>query len=113
MPEQRVWTPQQRLAEFYRRLRAAPRMATAADAFRVLCETLDQVEEELSGVPKQSPPPLATLSDGRMYCPLEDHIQRRDDGSIFATTRGHQIEVQADGTICIVNRFDHSVEFQS
>ena len=113
MPESTKWSSQQRLAEVYRRLSVAPRVNSAEDALRMVCVTLEQVEDELSGLPKQTPPPSFNQSDGRMYCPLEDHIQRRDDGSIMAITRGHRIEIGANGTIRILNRFENSVEFET
>jgi len=100
-----------RLAEFYRRLALLPLAPSAKSALDQLCATLDAVEDELSGVVKQSPPPFR-VSDGRMYCPSEDHVVRRPDGSILAMARGHRIEIGANGSIRIVNKATLRVEFE-
>ena len=100
-----------RLAEFYRRLALLPLAPSAEAALDQLCATLDAVEDELSGVVKQSPAPFR-VSDGRMYCPSEDHIVRQPDGSILAMTRGHRIDIGASGKIRIVNKVTLQVEFE-
>jgi len=100
----------QRLGELYRRLRQLPRTGSAEAALQLLCCTLEQVEDEFSGVAKQSPPPPPDVFDGRMYCPGEDHILRRADGSILALTRGHRIEIAADGRLRIVNKVTLQIE---
>ena len=82
-----------RLGEFYRRLGLLPRTKSAEEALRQICQTLDEVEDELSGVVKKATPPPLGTSDGRMYCPAEDHIIRGSDGSILALTRGHEVEI--------------------
>ena len=51
-------TMRKRLGEFYRRLAALPRAASAAEALEQICRTLDQVEDDLSGIPRASPPPV-------------------------------------------------------
>ena len=104
--------PHERLAEFYRRLRERPQAGSAAAAFLQLCETLDQVEDELSGIVKQVPVPPISSPDGRMYCPTEDHILRRSDGSLMALTRGHRIEISASGAERIINKVTQLVEFE-
>jgi len=67
------------------------------EALKQICTVLDEVEDAYSGVPKQDPPPPPDMPDGRMYPPQADHIHRRSDGSIGATTRGHVIEITAGG----------------
>jgi len=47
-----------------------------------------------------------------MYGPLEDHVLRRADGTIFALTRGHRIEIEANGTLRIINKVKGIVEFE-
>ena len=101
-----------RLIEFYRRLRELPQRDSARAAFQQICETLDRVEDEWSGIPKLIPiPPLASL-DGRMYCPVDDHILSRADGSLLAMTRGHRIEIAANGAERIINKATQVVEFE-
>jgi hypothetical protein len=102
----------ERLNEVYRRLRLSSKAESADAAFRQLCETLENVEDELSGVAKKSPPPPLGVEDGRMYCPLDDHVLRRADGSILALTRSHRVEIAADGGMRIVNKVTGRVEFE-
>jgi hypothetical protein len=102
----------ERLDEFYRRLLALPRADSAEDALRQMCAVLERVEDEMSGIPKQSPPPWPSHPDGRMYCPLDDFIERRDDGSIFAMTRGHRIEIDNNGSVRIISKITGQVEFE-
>jgi len=102
---------QARLAEFYNRLRNAPRARNAQEALDQIRRTLDQVEDDLSGIPKKDPPPPPNQSDGRMYPPLDDFVVRNPDGSISARTRGHRIHCGADGSITITNIRTNEVEF--
>ena len=94
----------QRLTEYFRRLSDAPPASSAAEALTLVCDLLDQVEDELSGILKQDPPPSPGMSDGRIYPPLADYIKLHPDGSLTARSRSHNIEIGADGTITIVNR---------
>ena len=94
---------QQRLAEFYRRLRAQGPASSADDALARIRRTLDEVEDEMSGVTKQCPPPGPGMSDGRMYPPLDDFVKRLPDGRIIARSRGHRIEIGPDGETRIIN----------
>jgi hypothetical protein len=101
-----------RLLEFYRRLWHLPAAKNADEALRQVYRTLDEVEDDLSGVVKKAPPPPPGMPDGRMYCPSEDHILRRPDGSILALTRGHRVEIGADGGTRVVNKLMMEVEFE-
>ena len=103
----------ERLDELYRRLKALPRASSAEDALRQLNHELEQVEDEMSGIPKQSPPPSPLTSGSRMYPPLEDFIERRDDGSILAITRGHRIEIGTDGSLRIISKITGEVECET
>ena len=101
-----------RIDEFYRRLRLLPRATSGEMALQQLCQTLEQVEDDLSGIEKKSPSPPPNNPDGRMYCPQEDHIIRHSDGSILALTRGPRLEIAADGAVRIVNKVTLQLEFE-
>ncbi len=100
----------QRLQEYFRRLTDAPPADSADEALSLVCDLLDQVEDELSGIPKQDPSPAPNMSDGRMYPPLADYVNRHPGGSLTARSRAHTIEIGADGTITIINRRSKNVE---
>lgn len=104
-----VTTMNDRLHEVYRRVAALPNPGTAQGSLDQFCHVLDQVEDEMSGVPKQTPPP--PTGDGRMYCPLPDRTRYLSDGGIETTTTGHVVHVSADGAIMITNRRSGEVEF--
>jgi len=104
-------TPGDRLAEYYRRLAVLPPAKTAVEALHQIRQTLEEVEDELSGIPKQSPPPPLDKPDGRMYPPLDDFTQQLPDGGLEARTRGHVIALEAGGRITIQNKKSGAVEF--
>src|SRR5438105_1177265 len=93
----------ERLREFYRRLAAAPAVRTADEALALMSQTLDEVEDDLSGIPKRTPPPPKGTSDGRMYPPQPDSILRTPDGGMTFRTRGHRVVIGADGSITIAD----------
>ena len=101
-----------RLAEYYRRLGEARRARSAEEGLRQVSEILDQVENDLSGIPKKNPPPPPKQSDGRMYPPLDDYVTRHPDGRITARTKGHNIELGRNGRITIRNRRTGNIEFK-
>ena len=105
-------TLRQRLHELYRRLSSTSKASSSEAALRELGELLDHVENEFSGVPQPAKSPAPSEGDGRMYRPLEDHIVRHRDGSILALTRGHRIEIAADGSLRVVNKMTGQVEFE-
>jgi hypothetical protein len=100
----------ERLEEFIRRLGNSPRAKSADEALEQISATLEEVEDELSGIPKKSPPPPPNMPDGRMYPPLADFTIRHADGRVTAQTRGHIIEVGADGGIAIKNKRTGAVD---
>jgi hypothetical protein len=100
------------LAEFYARLSQLPPAGSADEALRQLADTLDAVEDAFSGVPKKMPPPPPNMPDGRMYPPLPDFTTHHPDGSITARTRGHVIEIGADGRLTIKNKRTGAVELE-
>jgi hypothetical protein len=95
-------TPPQRLDEVYRRLGELPPATSAEEALDNLARTLEEVEDEHSGVPKNPNPGLAF--DGRMYPPREDFIDHLPDGGLIATTKGNVIYAAPDGDLRIVSR---------
>jgi hypothetical protein len=95
---------QQRFQEYLERLNSSPPADSADSALQQLRYYLEQVEDELSGIPKKSPPPTPNMPDGRMYPPLEDYIRRNSDGTISARSKGHNISIGADGSITITDR---------
>ncbi len=102
----------ERLREFYSRLGQLPRATSADEALEQICRTLDQVEDDLSGIPKKAPPPPPGTSDGRMYPPQDDSITRHPDGRITATTRRHRLEISADGGMVITRIRTGNEEFR-
>jgi hypothetical protein len=85
---------------------------TAEEALDRLIQTLIEVEDDLSGIPRSDSPPPPKMPDGRMYPPQEDNITRNPDGSISANTRGHTIEIGKDGSITIRDKQTGQIEFQ-
>lgn len=102
MPDEQRLSLQERLALVYERLDKLPPVHKPAEALEQLAKTLDQVEDEFSGVPKNPNPGLAP--DGRMYSPREDFTDRTADGGLRATTRGNIINIAPNGTMSILSR---------
>lgn len=92
----------ERLNKLYERLDQLPPARNADEALQQLATTLDQVEDEYSGVPRDPNPGLKF--DGRMYPPREDFTERTEDGGLRATTKGNQINISPDGTTSILSR---------
>lgn len=103
-------TKAERLTEVYRRIAQLARPGSAQECLDQFCRVLDEVEDALSGVPKQCPPPAD--GGGRMYFPLTDRTAHLADGAIEAVATGHIIRVSADGGIVISNRQSGEVEFE-
>ncbi len=91
-------TKSERLDEFFRRLAAAVPAASLASAWRLLGDTLNAVEDELSGEPYD---PEAWMTQQRMYPPKEDNSRPVDDfpGVIRFRSRGHNSFIGANGAI--------------
>lgn len=107
--EQRNLSIGERLAIFYQRLAQSPPCETAGEALALVVATLEAVEDEFSGVPKNPNPGLKF--DGRMYPPQSDHIKPQSDGSQIAQTKGHIVRLGADGSISIRERTSGQEQF--
>lgn len=110
VPHQNPIPITQRLEEYFRRLRDAPPASSADEGLTLVCNLLDKVEDELSGIPKKDPSPAPDMPDGRMYPPLADYVKRCSDGSLIARSRAHNIKIEADGSITILNRKSGKIE---
>lgn len=68
MPTKREW-----LEEFYKRMRLTPPASTYDEALALIRRIMNEVEDELSGLPMNPDPPLKS-DDGRMYPPKGDLV---------------------------------------
>ena len=86
-----------RLAEVFRRLEGIPAARSSEEAWSNLERTLDAVEDELSGVPKN---PTRWRSDGRMYMPQKDsELKAPAKGVRKFRSRGHYVLLGSNGAI--------------
>lgn len=93
-------TKSTRIREFFRRLNEAPRTSTAEEALDSIIILLNEVEDELTGIPYN---PWKWRTDGRMYAPLPDRI-----GPVFgepklirALATRHTVYISINGAILI------------
>jgi len=92
----------ERFDEFLRRMLAAPGCSSFAAAFDLLAQTLNQVEDELSGKPYD---PTYPRDDRRMYPPKDDAyrpILGRQDLRRYRS-RQHNTYFSDSGAILIVD----------
>jgi hypothetical protein len=97
-------TKGQRLAEIFRRMAAAPPASSSDEAYRLLCETITAVEDEMTSIPNNPPTPPA--DDGRIYPPQDDRrkvVPGRPNLRRYAS-RGHSTLIGDNGAITILDR---------
>jgi len=66
----------ERVAEFLSRLTSAPAVETRDEAYKLLCDKLNAVEDELTNIPYNI---VLSATDGRMYPPLEDNARTKGE----------------------------------
>jgi hypothetical protein len=91
-------TRRERLTEIYRRLELAAPAASGTDALDLIALTMNQVEDQLSGVPFD---PENWRNDGRLYPPHPDShrtVAGRPDLTRFRSKR-HNTWIRSNGAI--------------
>jgi hypothetical protein len=101
-------TKDQRLAEYFKRLAAAPAARTADDAKALLAQTLSAMEDELTDIPND---PTQWASDGRMYPILEDNWEELVGGAWVGRSRRHRTAVGPNGAMEIRRSINGQLEF--
>lgn len=99
-----------RLLLFYERLTAAPTPKTHDEAYALLCDTLNTVEDELSGV-QYDPPSWQT--DGRLYPPQSDRVYAVPEfpGVLRYGSFKHDTYIRKNGAIEVRLKADGTVQF--
>lgn len=98
-----AYSKQERLSEFFLRMSEAPPAGTFEEAYQLLCQTLNRVEDAYSGVPNN---PDNWKADGRMYPPQYDTSYRLEDNEdiIAFQSRLHTTYISDRGAIAIWSR---------
>jgi hypothetical protein len=102
-------TRRERLTEIYRRLELAAPVASGTEALDLIVLTMNQVEDQLSGVPFN---PENWRNDGRLYPPQPDNLHMvpgRPDVTRFRS-RGHNTFIRSNGSFEI-RTLEEDVEF--
>lgn len=100
----------QRLQLFYAALNDAPAVASGELAFDLLCDTLNSVEDQHSGVIAN---PDNWQEDGRLYPPQADSVRTLPGhpGMKRFRSRAHNTYIAANGAIEILGIPDQKVIF--
>lgn len=99
-----------RLQLFYERLQAAPAASTHDDSYVLLCDVLNAVEDEHSGVPSN---PDNFKTDGRLYPPQPDRSHAVDGFPDVVRYRssGHNTYIAKNGAIEVKVVATNEVDF--
>jgi hypothetical protein len=91
---------EQRMEIFFGRLRRALAVATFDEAYQLLCQTLNAVEDEHSGVPAN---PSMWRDDERLYPPQDDKARAVESvpGVTVFRSRLHKTFIATNGAILI------------
>jgi hypothetical protein len=94
-------TRAERFSEFVRRLNEAPSASSADNALALLTSILNEVEDELAGVPYD---PARWQTDGRLYPPQADSRRTVADRTdvVRYRSRAHNTYIAENGAIEIV-----------
>jgi hypothetical protein len=92
--------PQQRILEFYRRLKALPPARDHDEAFARITHVLNEVEDELTNIVSD---PSTRGRDGRLYPPQPDSERPSPDSQTrLYRTKAHVVQIGNDGSIRIM-----------
>ena len=99
-----------RLQLFYERLQAAPAASTHDESYTLLCDTLNAIEDEHSGVPNN---PDNWQTDGRLYPPRSDRSYAVDGFPDVVRYRsaGHNTYIAKNGAIEVKVVVTNAVDF--
>ena len=88
----------ERLRVFYERLRAAPAARTFEEAYQLVVDTLNGVENEFTSIPHD---PTSWQSDGRLYPPEKDSVRQVPNAPTVKRfrSRGHNTFIADNGAI--------------
>ena len=90
---------QARLNAFIERLSDAPPASSETEAFELIAQVLNQVEDELTQIPYH---PQKWMTDGRMYPPQEDSKRSTSNPKVSRyRSRGHNTFIGGNGAIRI------------
>ena len=100
------------MEELFRRLAQRLPVSSGEDALAVLVSTLNEVEDEMTGIPYN---PDSWATDGRLYPPLPDSrrpVSGRPDVARWRS-KGHNTYIRNNGAIEIARVPDGLVVFEA